>query len=142
MWRQAVSIIVAATGLLAMPSVLNAAVDQKIVLSGSCRYADRVMDHRADTVLVLCDTATIDRNGATVALDFGQRGWGSMARFTGSMTGDALAVSQVWLRHGGSAGAGGTCKIFHHGDGRISTISCLAQVGSRWIAANFVPSSL
>lgn len=98
--------------------------------------------YRQQTVLVLCDTATISRSAATATLDFGQRSWGSMAQFTGDMAGDDMAVAQVALRDGRFVPATGTCRIFHRQDGKLSAIRCLAKAGSRSVAANFIPSFL
>lgn len=132
----------AAAFLLVLPAPLSAQAEPKAELGGRCEYPDRVAQYRAETTLILCDYATIERGSTTATLDFQQRSWGSMARFSGTLAGDRMTVSRVVLRDGRALAASGTCQIFYRNDGRISTISCLAKAGSRSVAANFVPSRL
>lgn len=119
-----------------------AASGQATVVEGRCLYSDEVIRQRGETLLIVCDGATLKRDGASATLTFGQRSWGPMARFSGDMAGGRLAVSQVALRDGRAVAATGTCELFHRGDGSLSVIACLARAGSRSIAVNFVPSSL
>jgi hypothetical protein len=123
------------------PAPLFAQTEQQTTMSGHCQYSDEVARYHHETTLILCDTASINRAGGSVTLDFSQRSWGSMAQFTGDMAGDEMAVSRMILRDGKSVPAKGTCKIFYI-DGKISVISCLAKAGSRSVTANFVPSRL
>jgi len=67
---------------------------------------------------------------------------GSVVQFAGELADSRTTVSRITLRDGNSRAATGTCEIFHRGDGEISRIGCLARTGSRWIAANFIPSRL
>ena len=121
---------------------VRAETGQKVVVNGSCQYSDRVARYRDETVLIVCDTATIWQGPAGVTLDFRQRSWGSRAQFKGDMTGDKMAVSLVALRGNSFIAATGSCEIFRRDDETPSMISCLAQAGSRSIAANFVRSRL
>lgn len=132
----------AIASLLVHPAPLSAQAEPNAVISGRCQYPDRVAQYRNETALILCDTASIERGRATATLDFSQRSWGSMAQFSGAMTEDRMTVSRIALRNGRSLAASGTCQIFYRDNGHISAISCLAQAGSRSVAANFVPSRL
>lgn len=132
---------VSAILVLAAPAPMRAE-EQRTSISGRCQYSDKVAQHRHETALILCDTVGISRAGGAATLDFSRQSWGSMARFEGDMPGDIMTVSQVTLRDGSSRQATGTCRIFHREDGELSVISCLAQMGARSVAANFVPSRL
>lgn len=121
-----------------VPTPLSA---QTTVLNGQCRYSDRVIHHREGTDLIQCDTVSIDHESTAAILDFGQRNWGSTVRFAGGMTGETMAVTSIAFRAGGFMPATGKCEIFRR-NGTLSEISCLARAGTRWIAANFVPSRL
>jgi len=112
----------------------------KTSIDGRCQYPEKVVKNRNETVLILCDTVEIDRGSASATLDFAQRSWGSMARFTGSMSSDTMAISQVTLRDGRRLSATGTCRMHRRKDGELAVISCLAKAGARTFAANFVPS--
>lgn len=112
------------------------------VVPGRCQYPDRVVRDRQDTVLILCDTATIDRDGETVTLDFGQRSWGSTARVMGTVTGRTVTVQRITPRGKDSAIASGTCTIEYRDRATPSIIACLARVGSRRFAVNFIASRL
>jgi hypothetical protein len=136
----ALTITAMAVFALTMPAPLLGQTEQKSVLEGRCQYPDRVARHRDETLLILCDTASISGAATSSTLDFGQRSWGSMAQFTGVMAGNKMAVSRITLRGGRSFAATGTCEIFYRNDGRLSAISCWGRAGSRSIAANFVPS--
>jgi hypothetical protein len=57
--------------------------EQQTAIDGRCQYPDRVAKYRNETALMLCDTLTINRSATSTTLDFSQRSWGSMARFTG-----------------------------------------------------------
>jgi hypothetical protein len=124
------------------PMPLHAQTGARTELSGRCEYSDRVARFRHETALIVCDTASIERNEASATFDFRQRSWGSMARFSGPMEGNTMAVARVTLRDGRSVAATGTCEIVYRDNGQILTISCLARAGSRSVAANFVPSRL
>lgn len=138
----ALVIVVATMFAVAVRSPLHARTEGDSVIEGSCQYSEPVTRQASETTLILCDTATISRGPQSPALDFGQREWGSMARFTGDFADGRLTVSQITLRDGTPRAATGTCEIFYRDDGAFSRISCLARTGSRWIAANFVPSRL
>ncbi|RDE07064.1 hypothetical protein DVW87_05250 [Sphingomonas aracearum] len=112
-----------------------------MVLSGRCQYSDRVARFRHETALILCDTVSISREQGAATIDFAQRSWGSMARFSGDMAGDRMTVSRVTLRNGASFAATGTCETFRT-NRALSTVSCLARAGSRSWAANFLRSRL
>lgn len=139
--RRSITIAIAVVSMcsFAGPAPLLAQGEQPTTMSGHCQYSDQVARYRHETVLILCDTASINRAGRSVTLDFSQRSWGSMAQFMGDMAGDEMAVSRMILRDGNSVPAKGTCKTFYI-DGKISVISCLAKTGSRSIAVNFVHS--
>lgn len=136
------SVVAAAAALLIQSVPLSAQAEPKTELSGRCDYPDRVARYRNETTLILCDSASIERGSATATLDFQQRSWGSMARFSGAMAGNRMTVSRVILRDGRDLAASGTCQIFYRNDGHVSTISCLAKAGSRSVTANFAPSRL
>ncbi len=142
--RSLAALPLAATAMLALgaPMPLHAQTGARTELGGRCQYSDGVARFRQETTLIVCDTASIERNEKSATLDFRQRSWGSMAQFSGPMESDSMAVARVTLRDGRSVAATGTCEIFHRGDGQISAISCLARAGSRSVAANFVPSRL
>ena len=141
--RSAAFAIAAASAIIvAAASSAYAATEQKTVIDGSCQYGARVARHHVDTLLILCDTATIDRHDQSATFDFGQRNWGSMASFSGVMAGDKMTVSQIALRHRGAVAATGTCELFHRSDGELAVVSCLGKAGVRWVAVNFVPSRL
>jgi hypothetical protein len=127
---------------LAASTPLMAEDDQKAAINGRCEYPERVARFRDDTTLIPCNTVTIERNATTATLDFKQRSWGTMARFTGDMPGERMTVAQITLRDGRRLAATGSCEIFQGGDGRLSVIACLAKAGSRSVAVNFVPSRL
>jgi hypothetical protein len=138
------ALIIPALAIVAIvvPSPLRAQTEQKSVIRGRCEYSEPVTRHRNEATLVLCDTATISRSSTGATLDFGQRSWGSIARFTGNISGDKISVDRVTLRDGDSLVATGTCEMFRQDDGRLSAIRCLARAAARWVAANFVPSRL
>jgi len=127
---------------LGVSAPVRADHEQKTVIEGRCQYPARVAKYRNETTLILCDTVTISRSTAGATLDFSQRSWGSMARFTGAMGGDKMTISHVTLRDGRRIAAAGMCEIFHRNDGKVSVISCLAKAGPRSVAANFKPSRL
>jgi hypothetical protein len=132
----------AAALLLVFPAPLIAQAEPKALITGRCQYSDRIAQYRHETTLILCDTASIDRESTTATLDFSQRSWGSTARFSSVMADDQMTVSHLTLRNGSALAASGTCQIFYHDNGHVSAISCLAKAGSRSVAANFVPSHL
>ena len=78
---------------LAAAAPLCAQDSQKTSIDGRCQYPEKVVKNRNETVLILCDTVEIDRGSARATLDFAQRSWGSMARFTGSMSSDTMTIS-------------------------------------------------
>lgn len=125
---------------LAAPS-LHAQAGPDTAIAGRCDYSDRVTRERRDTILILCDTATLRRDGAHASLDFAQRSWGSMARFDGDIAGDRMTVARVTLRDGTARAATGACALFRSA-GKLSAITCLARIGARSVAANFVPTRL
>lgn len=137
---QATAICATAIAAIAVGVPLHAEDARKTVIAGRCEYSDQVARYRDETTLVLCDTLKIDRSTTLTTLDFSRRSWGSMARFTGDMSGDRMTVSRITLRNGRDIAATGTCQIYYRSDGSLSVISCLAKAGSRPIAANFVPS--
>lgn len=132
--------IAMATVSFGVSSPLRADTKHQAAIDGRCQYSDQVARHRDDTLLILCDSATIGQDGTKATLAFGQRSWGAMAQFVGDWSGDKMAVSHITLRDGRAQAATGSCEIFHRGDGKLSKIACLAKVASRTIAANFVPS--
>ncbi|HEX7656264.1 MAG TPA: hypothetical protein VF404_04635 [Sphingomonas sp.] len=141
--RSAAVALAAAWAVTSAPArPADADAGQRTVINGSCQYGARVARHHEDTLLILCDTATIDRSAQGATFDFAQRDWGSMASFSGAMTGDKMAVSQITLRHRGAVAATGTCELFHRSDGSLAVVSCLGKAGVRWVAVNFVPSRL
>lgn len=141
--RSAVSVMSAiAMHALVVSEPSRANDEQRTVIDGRCQYPDRVVKYRDEAALILCDTLTISRGGTSTTMDFSQRSWGSMARFTGVMLGDKMSVSHVSLRQGAPVSAAGNCEIFHQNNGRISVVSCLAKAGSRSMATNFVPLRL
>lgn len=144
MWKEsaALGIVPTAAFALILPTPLLGQTEQEAVLNGHCHYSDEVARHRDETLLVVCNTASISRAATSSTLDFGQRSWGSMAQFTGEMAGNRMAVSRITLRDGRSLAATGTCEIFYRNDGELSAISCLGRAGSRSVAANFLPSRL
>ncbi|MDE8653768.1 hypothetical protein [Novosphingobium album (ex Liu et al. 2023)] len=130
-----------AIALAALLASLAATGDARLQLNGRCEYSAEVQEHRDGTVLALCDTLEIVRDGNTGTLDFRQRSWGSTIRFQGEMAGDRMIVRSVRPRAGETAPATGTCEVFHAND-RISVVACLARAGTRSYAANFVVSRL
>jgi hypothetical protein len=131
-----------ALAALVVPAPLNARDEPETVIDGRCQYPEQVAQYRRETTLILCDTVKIDRGTSSATLDFSRRSWGAMARFTGDMPGDKMAVSQITLRDGRSVAATGTCEIFYRNDGSLAVISCLARAGSQPVAANFIPSRM
>lgn len=129
-----------ALGTLAVPAPLNAEDPQPTVIDGRCQYNQNVTKYRAETTLIVCDNVKISRSPATATLDFTQRSWGSMAQFSGAMSGNTMTLSQITLRDGRSMAATGSCEIFLRPDGSLSVISCLGKTRSRSVAANFIPS--
>ncbi|WP_439469267.1 hypothetical protein [Blastomonas fulva] len=125
---------------LAAAAPLCAQDSRKTSIDGRCQYPEKVVKNRNETVLILCDMVEIDQGSARATLDFAQRSCGSMARFTGSMSSDTMAISQVTLRDGRRLSATGTCRMHRRKDGELAVISCLAKAGARTFAANFVPS--
>jgi hypothetical protein len=111
-------------------------------VSGRCAYPEKAARYAAETTLILCDTISIQRSAAQSTFDFRQRSWGSMARFSGPVSGERMTVSSLALRDGKVRAATGTCQVFYRSDGKLSAISCLARAGTRSIAANFIPSRL
>ncbi len=110
------------------------------VFGGSCRYSDQAARYRHETALILCDTASISRGSSSATFEFSQRSWGSMARFSGPISGNRMRVDRVAIRGGAISSATGSCEIFYRQDGKLSAISCLAKWGARSAAANFLPS--
>lgn len=123
------------------PASLHAQADPDTAIAGRCAYSERVIRERHDTILILCDTAALRRDGAHASLDFAQRSWGSMARFDGDVAGDRMTVARVTLRDGTARAATGTCALFRSA-GKLSAITCLARIGVRSVAANFVTTRL
>ena len=143
-WTKSAALVIAAIAILGLapPAPLSARAERQSVLSGRCQYSDEIARRRDETILVLCDAATISRAAGSATFDFRQRSWGSMAQFAGDMAGDKMTVSRIILRNGRSFAATGTCEIFYRNEGGISAISCLGRTSSRSIAANFIPSHL
>lgn len=110
-------------------------------LNGQCRYPDAIAQFQREAVLALCDSVTIDTEAEATTFDFRRGNTGSMRRFTGALSGQRMAVAQVWLRSGGLIDATGTCEIFPNA-GKVSVVSCLARAGTKTFAANFVASRL
>ena len=110
-------------------------------LRGRCQYSDAMAQFRQEASLASCDSLAIDRAEATSSFDFSRRGWGSMVRFSGKISGQRMAINRVQLRSGSSVEATGICEIFYRGE-KIFVVSCLARAGSKTYGANFVPSPL
>lgn len=108
-------------------------------MDGRCVYSDAVLKHRDDTTLALCDALEIHRDGPVADLEFRQKSWGRMMRFSGKMEAHRLTVTSLTLRNGDTLDAEGSCEIFHVNE-RISNVSCLATARSRAYAASFKPS--
>ena len=108
-------------------------------LAGRCEYPPAVAEYQQEILLALCDSVVIDRGGATATFDFSRGSGASKLRFSGTISGQRMAVSSVQVRSGKAVSATGTCEIFHI-DGKPSMVACLARAGSRGYAANFRPS--
>ncbi len=96
----ALAIAVVAMSAFGARSPLQARTDGNSVISGSCQYPEPVARQAAETTLIVCDTATLSLSDPAPALDFGQREWGSIARFTGDMADNRMTVSGITLRDG------------------------------------------
>jgi hypothetical protein len=110
-------------------------------LRGRCQYSEAVARFREQTMLVLCDALAIQDEGASTTFDFSQRGLGSTIRFAGERSGARMTVTHLSVRDRGPVAATGSCEIFRRGE-EVSVVTCLARIGSRTFAANFVPSHL
>lgn len=130
-----------AAGLLAcLAAATSADADDAAVLDGRCDYSPEVARHGDTTTLIVCDTFAIRRDGASEAFVFGRRDYGPAARFVGVPSAEGIIVSALVLKDGEQRAATGTCRRYARSDGSLSAMGCLAKMGQRWVAANFVPS--
>lgn len=128
--------------MFATPAPLRAQANQSTQINGRCQYSDQVARYQYETALILCDAASITLSPFDARIAFTKRSWGLMVEFSGPLSANKMAVERVTLRNGRTVKAAGACEIFHHDNGHISVISCLAKSRSGSVAANFVPSHL
>ncbi|KQM64986.1 hypothetical protein ASE75_07975 [Sphingomonas sp. Leaf17] len=140
--RPILAAAVIATISVVLPAGLSAAATTSAAIPGRCAYAEPLVRSRQQTVLVLCDSVTIDRDDTLAIIDFRQRSWGSKARITGEVADDRLSTSSAAIAGRSPVAASGTCRMDHRSDGRLSGVRCLLKTGSRWYAASFIASRL
>lgn len=122
--------------LLSMLALQDAGVTR---MNGRCEYPPAVAEHQDDTLLALCDSVAIDRDGEAATFEFSRKSGAARLLFSGTMSGQRMTISGVRLRSGSPLAATGTCEIFY-AEGRPSMVACLAEAGPRRFAANFRPS--
>jgi hypothetical protein len=109
-----------------------------IELHGRCEYAPRVAAYAgAGNGFALCDRLVLSGDGEQGAFDFRQENVGSIARYTGALTGETLTVRQIDLRGQPAKDARGSCTIYRF-EGRITKVDCVATVRHLTYAASFV----
>jgi hypothetical protein len=108
---------------------------------GRCDYRREAANVGPDTGFAECNSVTIIRDGTNSVIDFRRTIAGSEFRYEGALSGDTMTIRRLRIRGRAPRNATGECTIFHRND-RISTVTCVAKVGWKTFAANFVTSRL
>lgn len=114
---------------------------QSVTLKGQCEYRRGAEQVGPGTGFAACRSVVITRNGSDSVIDFRRSLGGSEFRYEGTLSGDTMTIESLQIRGRAAQAASGECTIFHRGDG-ISTVTCIAKVGWKTYAANFVPSRI
>lgn len=111
-------------------------------LKGRCDYRREVLKNLLPiTGVAQCNSVRIKRNGGASVMDFRQTLGGSEFRYEGTWTGDGMTISRLAIAGRAPSQATGDCTVYRNG-GQISTVTCIAKVGPKAFAANFVTSRI
>lgn len=110
-------------------------------LDGRCDYRREAENVGPDTGFALCNSVTITRAGAHSAIDYRRALGGSEFRYEGAISGNTMQIARLTIREREPQEASGKCTIYYN-RGRISTVTCIAKVGWKTFAANFVVSQI
>jgi hypothetical protein len=110
-----------------------------ISLQGRCDYGDKVTPYAdGSNGFTWCDSVVIAQDGEQTSFDFRRESWGSMVRYEGELSGDTMRITRVHVRDRPAEAARGQC-IIYRANGRISTVTCVANARQLAWAANFIP---
>ncbi len=111
-------------------------------LKGRCDYRREVLKNLLPiTGVAQCNSVRIERNGGASVMDFRQTLGGSEFRYEGTWTGDGMTISRLAIAGRAPSEATGDCTVYRNG-GQISTVTCIAKIGPKAFAANFVTSRI
>lgn len=131
--------IVASIGAALLSGPATANEGDVTVLEGSCEYGGTaVLGNRPwNAGLAVCRTVRIEQHASGAGSIAYVRALGRVEiRYEGRFDGRKMAIERLRIGDDESLNATGECTIYYS-DERISTVTCIGQVGSNTYAGNF-----
>lgn len=110
-------------------------------LDGRCDYRRQASKVGPGTGFARCTSLVITRSGSRGAIDYRRSLGGSEFRYEGSFAGNTMTIERLIIQGREAQAASGKCTLFHRGQ-QISTVTCVAKVGWKTFAGNFVTSRI
>lgn len=104
---------------------------------GRCAYGSQIERASPQAQFATCRSLTIERNGNAGSIDYLNSLGGSTIRYDGVFDGNEMTIHSLATRSGGTRAATGGCRI-RYIDDRLSSVTCVGEIGIHKLAANFV----
>lgn len=130
----------AAAALLSMAAAIPAQAQRDGETNryeGRCAYGSQIDRASPHAGFATCRWLTIERDGSAGSIDYLNSLGGSTIRYEGVFDGNEMTIHSLVTRSGETRAATGRCLI-RYIDDRLSSVTCVGEIGIHKLAANFV----